>query len=977
MLLLAYGLAVLLIPPDAKGAEPDSAAFYEIEVDDLEDWNHVYQRSESLVLQSLRDSAEDRTVVGRKGLAGEYLLYRAKGRLRSFTVYAYGQTAGSGHDHPMFLISADGSEFHPVTPRIYEENADQGTAIAYEASGLPGTTKYLKIVFSGTSAERSPLIGKVVLNGPSGVTASVPSGTVPYGKMVMLNRAGEGDTVYYTTDGSDPRYSPTRKRYIAPVPILSETVLKAVAVNHSGTGKSAASRVSTWRYVPEPQAAPSPGLTDHLDDFGKTASRANLYIAKEDPGYFGNDKARAARATTKPGHLLYRLDADIVSFTIYAGYFMGVSFEPLGILASADGKTYREIDAEWYPVGYSENNWQQFAFEAVDLPEGNRYLKIELRGSAKAWTPQIMKVFINRSTASVKVSATQDGDAATVTLATATDGARIYYRLNKGPDFLPYSEPLRLKGYNVLEAYAVKDGMEPSPIRRYNLNFSGEIAVDRYGQVKSADFPGKVTSDEELRADAEADEAYYGSLEPPADRDRYGGLAGSAERFGLKATGFFAIQRMGDRVVMTTPEGNLYFSLAVNGITALETYTRVTGREHQFEEIPPYESEYRGAYFGKDNFSFFMANKYRKTGVFPTEHDIYMEAVERLKKWGFNGVGGHSPAKYGEAGKFPYVRMLPLSGMDWAKVPGISIFDIFAPDAAAKIDRAFAQALPPHAEDRMLIGYFIDNEYEYHKFYSHVPKLKASSAAIKGKLAETLEEKYGTIGAFNDAWETNFRSFEDLKEAELSLRTSQAWRDMDEFFRFYLETFYKTVAETFRKYDPNHLLLGTRWITTVFRDDKIRGMLAETEGRYMDVISINDYAYAIDAGLLRDVHEKSGGRPVLISEFGYGTGEQGLEPLMKNAAADQFQRGMRYRNYVEGAASLPFVVGTHLFNYVDQAALGRYWEGEWGERYNSGLVNVADRPYKDYLKGVMDTNYEIYKVMLGERSKFFYDFSKK
>jgi hypothetical protein len=80
---------------------------------------------------------------------------------------------------------------------------------------------------------------------------------------------------------------------------------------------------------------------------------------------------------------------------------------------------------------------------------------------------------------------------------------------------------------------------------------------------------------------------------------------------------------------------------------------------------------------------------------------------------------------------------------------------------------------------------------------------------------------------------------------------------------------------------------------------------------------------------------------------------------------------------MEGAASLDFIVGVHVFNYVDQAGLGRYWQGIWGERYNSGLVNVADRPYKEYLEGIMDTNYDVYKLVLGERPKFYYELSKK
>ncbi|MDB4868255.1 MAG: hypothetical protein JWR03_2588, partial [Cohnella sp.] len=401
------------------------------------------------------------------------------------------------------------------------------------------------------------------------------------------------------------------------------------------------------------------------------------------------------------------------------------------------------------------------------------------------------------------------------------------------------------------------------------------------------------------------------------------------------------------------------------------------GREQKFESVPSYQGEYKRAFIGTDNFSFFIANKYRKTGVFPTEHSIYSEAVMRLKKWGFNGVGGYSPEKYGEENKFPYVRMLPLSSMGWAKLDGISIFDIFAPDAEAKIDQAFAKALTPHQDDRMLIGYFIDNEYDFHKFYSEVPKLKASSAAIKGKLVQTLKEKYGTVDTFNGSWKTKFKSFEEMKDAELPLKTSSAWRDMDQFFEYYLDMFFGTVSREYRKYDPHHLLLGDRWITTSFHNEKIRNLLAKVEGKYVDVISINYYTYKIETDLLQDVYTKSGGKPILFSEFGYGTGEQGLTPLLKNSAANQLQRGMRYRNFVEGVAGLPYVVGAHVFNYVDQAGLGRYWQGDWGESYNSGLVNVADRPYKEYLQGVMETNYDIFKVILGERPKFYYDFSKR
>ncbi|MFC4810039.1 chitobiase/beta-hexosaminidase C-terminal domain-containing protein [Paenibacillus sp. GCM10023250] len=969
--LAALGLLAGMIPAHVLGDAVPPA--YEIEVDALQNWNAVYDHSPSLKLLNVPGDARDTTRVAPSGAAGEYMTYRTKEKsyLRSFSIYAFFGEGGE-RVHPVISISSDGKAYKTVTPDIHDHG---GGAVVYESRAFSGSTRFIKITFPG-GTEGLPAIGKVVLNGPFSVGASVPSGKVSYGRMIMLNRSEAGETVYYTTDGSDPRSSKTRKHYFSPIPVLGSMTLKTTAVKHSGTGKSAAGQVSTYQYeVTVPDEEPV-GLIDELTGFKQSAGRSNLYIAKNDPGYFDNDAGRIARTSAGDGFIVYRTEYDITSFTVYGSYFTGVPLEDQRFYASADGKTYTEVQAEDMAAGYPQSNWQPYAYEATALPPGTRYVKIMLTGAANNWSPQVTKVVLNRNTASVQLASAVSDGTAKVELSSKTADARIYYRLNKGSDFVPYTSPLDLADYNIIETYAVKDGYVPSPIRKYTVNASSEVEVDKYGQMKKANFSGKVTSDSQLTEDAKTDEAYYGNLQAPNDRDSYGGLAGSAAKYGLQAKGFFAIQELNGRKVMTAPNGDLYFSLAVNGVTPNETYTKVKGREQKFEAIPPYESKFKNAYLGNANFSFYMANVFRKTGTFPTEHSVYMTAVDRLKKWGFNGVGNYSPEKYGEDGNMPYVRMLPLSTMNWAKLKGISIFDIFAPNAEAKLDDAFSKTLTPHKDDPMLIGYFIDNEYDFHKFYSDVPKLKASSAAIKGKLVQRLADKYGTVEKFNAAWGTSFQSFADAREAALTVKTSASWADMDDFYAYYLDTFFGTVSRIYRKHDPNHLLLGDRWITTTFHNAKFRTPLAETEGKYVDVLSINYYSYKIETDLLKDVYEESGGKPILLSEFGYGTGEQGLQPLLPNSAFNQFQRGMRYRNYVEGVVTLPYIVGTHLFNYVDQAGLGRYWQDEWGEHYNSGLVNVADRPYKDYLAGVKVSNDDIYKVMLGERPKFYYDFNK-
>ncbi|MCZ8520922.1 MULTISPECIES: CBM96 family carbohydrate-binding protein [Paenibacillus] len=724
-----------------------------------------------------------------------------------------------------------------------------------------------------------------------------------------------------------------------------------------------------------------PGLTDPLDTFGKIYSRANVYLTGSDPASFGGDASRLTRSSTAKGSIVYRTSYDIGSLSVFAYQYAGSAVEKLRLYVSKDGMAYDELEAETYGAGRASGSWQPYVYDAGGLAEGIRYLRIELPESYdKPWAQQISLVQLNRGTPAVQLKTERGAGGLQAELSSASSGASLFYRLGEDAAFERYTGPIALTGHPRLQTYAVADGREPSPLRTYELNATDEIKVDRFGQIVSAPFPEKVKSERELRQDAKDDAAYYDGLNPPVTWDTYGGLAGSAERYGLAGTGYFAVGEAEGRPVLKTPEGNLFFSLGVNGLTNIETYTMVRGREGKYEWIPPAEGEYQPAFVPGDpgSFSYYMANKYRKMGRFPSGGGLYTEAVGRLKKWGFNTAGGYSPEQYGSANRFPYVRMLPLSWMDWAKIPGLSLFDIFAPDAEKKIDETFAAVLPAHREDPMLLGYFLDNEYDYHKFHRQVPKLKGSKAAIKLRLVSELAAKYRSIGAFNAAWGSCFTSFDDMKEKELPLQSSASWKDMNDFFELYLDTFYGTVSRIYRKYDGNHLLLGDRWITTPFHDAKLRGYLAEASGKYMDVISINYYTRKMETDLLSEVHVKSGGKPILFSEFGYGTAEQGLKPLVPGTAANQNERQLRYRNYVEGAASLGYVVGVHWFNYVDQAPTGRYWQGigDWAERYNSGLVNVADRPYKTFLAGAMRTNYDIYQVLLGERPRFYYDFSK-
>ncbi|MCZ8523162.1 MULTISPECIES: CBM96 family carbohydrate-binding protein [Paenibacillus] len=712
------------------------------------------------------------------------------------------------------------------------------------------------------------------------------------------------------------------------------------------------------------------GMVDPLDSFKLLYKRSNILISSNDTAYFGGDVSRFTRLSTSPGFIVYELGPGVRSFMASSYFYTGIPMVHHRMYISTDGRDYRELPVTIYPSGAPSGNWQQYIYESSSVPEGSRYLKIEILGESKSWTPQLSKVSLNQHTSSVQmVTASVDG-AVKVEMTTPSAPARIYFREGGAGSFKTYPGPLVLSGYHTLEAYAVKNGLEASPVRNFKVNATGQSQVDRFGQMMTVPFAGKVSSDEELAADAAEDEAYYGALQAPANRDKYGGLKGSSWVYGIPKTGFFDIRRAGGRKIMTTPEGNVYFSLGMNGITPNETYTKVTGREQSYEWIPNYTGEYRAAFLGsQDHFSYYLANKYRKTGRIPSSVSFYTEAVDRLKKWGFNGAGAWTPLQVVRGQAFPYTAMLPMSGLPAGKLEGLALFDIFAAGAEEQMEKAFAASLPALKDDPMLIGYFIDNEYDYHKFYTSVPKLKGGTA-MKRKLVDMLRDQYGTVDAFNQVWQTNYGAFEDLYDAELNVRPGQPYKDMDAFFRLYLDTFYGTVSRLFRQYDGNHLLLGDRWITMTAANTRVRGLLAEASGKYLDAISINHYSAKLDKDMLSDVHTKSGGKAILLSEFSFGTAEQGLKPIVPGSASSQHERQLRYRSYVEEAASLGYVVGAHWFDYVDQAPTGRYWEGYGGERYNSGLVNVADRPYKELLEGIMATHRNIYNVLMGQSKPF-------
>lgn len=496
--------------------------------------------------------------------------------------------------------------------------------------------------------------------------------------------------------------------------------------------------------------------------------------------------------------------------------------------------------------------------------------------------------------------------------------------------------------------------------------------VDQFGQLEKGDWPGKLKSLEELKADAETEKVDLARFHPP-QFDSFGGLPGSREKLGLKATGFFHLERKLERWLLVDPAGNAFFHLGLCGVNPCDDFTQVEGRESAYAWLPPRNGEFESAFRpGKvSTLSFHVANMIRKYGRPYDPEEYTARMIGRMRQWGFNSIGAFSSGgkTVRKKEQFPAVEFLPLAQWDGIKrIPNIEeTIDPFDAETRAGIERNLSRTLPAHASDPLILGYFIVNEPIYENIPHILPTL-GGGQACKREFVKWLSAKYKDIAAFNAAWAIQAGAFGELNDRVLPVESSAAKADVQVFTGVFLEEYFRLITATFRRYDPNHLLIGSRLQPGTINNEQ----LCRIAGKYLDVMSFNYYTYGIDKNFLRRVYDWTGGRPMMLSEFYWGaTRESGLSGGRE--VATQQERGLAYRNYVEQGASLDFVIGIEWFTLVDQAVTGRWFQGFNGERANTGLIAVSDRPWTGMIEEVVRTNYDIYKVMFGERKPFAFE----
>ncbi|WP_426205516.1 beta-galactosidase [Pseudomonas sp. TWP3-1] len=337
--------------------------------------------------------------------------------------------------------------------------------------------------------------------------------------------------------------------------------------------------------------------------------------------------------------------------------------------------------------------------------------------------------------------------------------------------------------------------------------------------------------------------------------------------------------------------------------------------------------------------------------------------LDRLQAWGFNTVGNWSEETLGDAERVPYT--LPLSivgdytsistGNDWwGAMP-----DPFDPRFAMATERAVAIAARDHRDDPWLIGYFADNELAW-AGAGDDPKARYALAygtlkmttdvPAKRAFLKQLRDKYRNQAGLSKAWGIDLPAWELMEDPGFvpplpSAEHPEIEADFKYFQQVFADTYFKTISDSLKWHAPNQLLLGGRFASST--PEAVNAC-----AQYCDVLSFNMYTLqpqdGYDFAVLRNLD-----KPVLITEFNFGSTDRGPFWGGVTQLAKEEDRGAAYANFLKHALSEPSIVGVHWFQYLDQPVTGRLLDGENG---HFGLVGVTDLPFQSFVEAVRKSN---------------------
>ena len=408
------------------------------------------------------------------------------------------------------------------------------------------------------------------------------------------------------------------------------------------------------------------------------------------------------------------------------------------------------------------------------------------------------------------------------------------------------------------------------------------------------------------------------ALTKPDRLNRYGSLADGPV---FKATGFYHTDKYEGRWITVDPEGRMHLDAVVCGV------------------IPGRGETNKAAY--KEKFG---------------TRSVWMEkTADLLASAGFNGTGNwadiESVIAFNRKNPDMQLSYCPFLGLmsSYGKSLGVTTqrpgntgypnqcILAFDPGFEQFCEEKIAEVTAKYKGDPNLMGYFSDNE------------MPLGRSNLEGYL-DLPEDNWGHKAAV--AW-----------MASRGLTREQLTDEIKcEFAGYVAEKYYSTVARILKKYDPDHMYLGSR----LHGNAKYIKEVYQAAARWCDVISLNFYGFWDVREKDRERWDNWVDRPFIVTEF-YTKGEDSGMGNTTGAGwrvRTQKDRGLHYENFIISLLRTKSCVGWHWFKYQDNDPTAKGVDPSNIDA-NKGMVDNRFEPYEDLVASMKKVNGVRYGIMFG------------
>lgn len=396
--------------------------------------------------------------------------------------------------------------------------------------------------------------------------------------------------------------------------------------------------------------------------------------------------------------------------------------------------------------------------------------------------------------------------------------------------------------------------------------------------------------------------------------DRYGGRMDKK----VKATGFFYTMKINGRWWIVDPDGYLMVNIALNNVA--------TGASDSSLQLMKQRYGSKDAW-AQGTKSLLQDLGFNALGAWSDNESFLGLKSQQQKPFSYTIIKGFM-SDYGKKRGGTY--QLP----GHTGYPDNTIF-VFDPAFETFCDD-YAKQLAVNKNDKNLFGYFSDNEMPFQRL----------------SLDRYLAKRDTTDPGYIAAWKW-------LRDKNMTVNDITD-KERNEFLGVMAERYYSVVSKAIKKYDPNHLYLGSRFhsyekkVPEVFR----------AVGKYVDVIAVNYYREWTP--LQEDVTnwEAWSGKPFIITEW-YTKGEDSGMPNYSGAGwivHTQKDRGLFYQNFTLALLESKNCVGFHWFKYQDNDPSNLKTDPS-NRDANKGIVTLGYDAYKDLTDKMQELNTNVYPLI--------------